>query len=205
MEALFYEQVKGSTILAAELAGYNRAVKVSAMRTYQFFYDVVVRPTKRKRHERNRNAKLQYQDKKGTRNKERTPPATEGQPEKAVPPKELPCFAFQKGQCKRGKKCKYPHDPEVCKTAPATQDPAPKAKAKAKPKAQPKSLSKAELERRKQIQCRNFGRPVGCKFGDECQFSHAAAKATICTQVVEDIEIAAPAMEVARHHVPAWA
>ena len=146
VEVLFFEQIKRSSVLASEVAEYNRAPRGDHRHSYQFLYDSAVRHVNRQLNERNRAAKLDHLRGKPTHG---TPalPAKEARDEDdfeaALPAKDLPCYDFAKGKCSRGNECKYSHD-----LAAASARPKPKAKPKAKPKQ--KAITKEEAERRKE-------------------------------------------------------
>ena len=175
-EFLFLEQIKGSTLLAPEVAEYRRAPRGDHRRSYTFLYDAAKRLLNRQRQEQNRSAKLRNMQGKSTHGTP-TLPATE--PEESqepaaptLPSKDLPCFDFQQGKCNRGDACEYSHD--ISKDGP-------KPKAKAKAKAKPKPLTQEELDRRKNVPCNNFAKGH-CRFGDRCQFDHSVTNATVCIE-----------------------
>ena len=155
-EVLFYEQVKNCHAIAPEIAEYDRARPGHQHKTYEFLYDSVIRYVNRTKYARNRKAKLLHM--KGL--------STHGV--NALPVHDAP------------------HEEESKSSGLGTQDAqtaAPAAPAKGKAKGRTGSLSKEELERRKTLPCRNFMKPGGCKFGDQCQYKHEVVNATVCREI----------------------
>ena len=124
VENLFYQQIKGHAALREDIAHYDRSPEEHPDHTYDFLRLCVARYLDRKRQDANREA---HQQAFGGATPAAALAAAEDKPDKKKNGKgkgtsksrsaskgkgrggKRPCYAFQRGDCAKGKNCEYSH------------------------------------------------------------------------------------------------
>ena len=179
LEAILWKQIESSMRMAQPLSRYQMAKAGSSKRTYKYLHGTLARYVKEDRNQKNHSELLAAKNgvktaraMAGVDAERDAPQATEETTVTvAAPAANAPkaaCYNFIKGTCTRGDKCAYSHDPKA-----------------ELPKAERDRLDKAKEKREKDMKgkrskapCKNHAEGH-CKFGDSCQFSHAAPATVI--------------------------
>ena len=155
LETYFHLNIKRFRPLEHDLNIYERAPIGSTERSYKWLYERATQYLERRRLEKMRDA---------TRNK------LAGKGGKATPgiEKKQYCFAFQRGECKKGQSCPFLHEkaPQPTKGKPK------KGKGKGKSRSPSRSLSPGS---RDQV-CKFWKANGSCRRGDQCAFAHPPDK-----------------------------
>ena len=200
LEVLFYEQLKDSKALAAEVAHYNRQMRGHVDRSYEFLLTSLRRLLERNRQASTRKAmkdalggkvpgialvgaavsdKASKSARKKAAKEEKATQEAHAVAAAAALVSDAKerglCFDFQKGACKRGDKCTFLHEHE--KPARAGSPGRDKGKGKGKkggksPKRSPSPGARTAEEKAK-VPCKFHARGT-CSFGKECHYSHDA-------------------------------
>ena len=174
LEAILWKQIESSVKMAQPLSRYRMAKQGSSKRSYEYLDGTLARYAKEDRNEKNHSELLSAKNgiktaraMAGMDAERETPQTTEETTiSVAAPAANAPkaaCYNFIKGTCTFGDKCAYSHDPKA-ELSKAERDRLDKAREK---------REKDMKGKRSKAPCKNHAEGH-CKFGDSCQFSHAA-------------------------------
>ena len=165
-----------STVLKGAMDIYHLADPGTPQRSYDFLHRALTLHVDKRRQKKNREDTVEAMNRYLKSKPKLTMPVQteETQTEKTAAPAKMskgevgPCYAYLRGTCTRGDKCKYAHDGKEGSLPPMSE------------------REKKELaDKRAQIPCKLFVRGQ-CKFGAKCQYKHDADRASAAAACVED-------------------
>ena len=177
---ILLRQIRGSSLLKYDIEVFDRAREGSHEKSYAFLHQSMKDMIDRERLRENRNRIVQRQTGKegGKANagvaakpgpRKGSPKRERGRSEE--PKKKGICYAFQKGECKQGKKCQYRHESPKDKRAKSDKKGRERSRSPSKEKG--KKMSREEMAK---TPCTYFAKG-NCKRGDKCYFKHDATAA----------------------------